>query len=254
MKELEGRVALVTGAGRGVGLGIAQELAEAGAAIVVNDLHADRAEAGAAEVRAIGARAAAVAFDITDIDAVRRGVDQAAAELGSIDILVNNAGLPDSGFEMGSFRESDPSVWHLWIDLNLYGSLNMIWAVLGSMVDRKWGRIIQISSGVGSRGILGGNSIYGGSKAGIEGALRHIAIEEARNGVSVNSIAPGLMQNAAYRQDPNDTRPGTLGAVPMGKLCDPRWVGACAVWLSSEKGGFVTGQTIHVNGGTIHGR
>jgi NAD(P)-dependent dehydrogenase (short-subunit alcohol dehydrogenase family) len=236
MKALEGRVALVTGSGRGVGLGIAKELAEAGAAIVVNDLHAERAEAGAAEVRALGARAAAVAFDITDLNAVRQGVDRAVAELGPVDILVNNAGLPDSGFEMGSFRESDPSVWHLWIDLNMYGSLNMIWAVLGSMVDRKWGRI------------------YGGSKAGIEGALRHIAIEEARNGVSVNSIAPGLMENAAYRQDPNDTRPGTLGAVPMGKLCDPRWVGACAVWLCSEKGGFVTGQTIHVNGGTIHGR
>ncbi len=167
---------------------------------------------------------------------------------------MNNAGLPDSGYEMGSFRESDPGVWHLWIDLNIYGSLNMIWAVLPGMVERHWGRIIQISSGVGSRGILGGNSIYGGSKAGIEGALRHIAIEEARSGVSVNSIAPGLMQNAAYRQDPNDTRPGTLGAVPMGMLCDPRWVGACAVWLCSDKGGFVTGQTIHVNGGTIQGR
>src|SRR5260370_16301609 len=97
----------------------------------------------------------------------------------------------------------------------------MGWTLLPRLVQRKWGRIIQISSGVGSRGILGGNSIYGGSKAGIEGALRHIAIEEARNGVSVNSIAPGLMENAAYRQDPTDTRPGPLGAVPLGKLSDP---------------------------------
>jgi 3-oxoacyl-[acyl-carrier protein] reductase len=254
MRPLEGKVALVTGAGRGVGLGIAQELADAGADLVINDLHADRAESGAAEIRALGVRAVPVAFDITDLDSVRAGVEQAEAALGQVDILVNNAGLPDGGVEMGDFKDSDPGIWHLWIDLNLYGSLNMVWTVLPGMVKRRWGRIVQISSGVGSRGILGGNSIYGGSKAGIEGALRHIAIEEAKNGVSINSIAPGLMTNAAYRQDPNDTRPGTLGSVPMGKLCEPRWVGACAVWLCSEAGGFVTGQTIHVNGGTIHGR
>ncbi len=254
MKPIEGRVALVTGSGRGVGLGIAQELADAGATLVINDLHQDRAESGAAEIRSMGARAEAVAFDITDLAAVRRGVDEAEAKAGPIDILVNNAGLPDGGIEMGDFKDSDPSIWHLWIDLNMYGSLNMVWTVLPGMVKRKWGRIIQISSGVAARGILGGNSIYGGSKAGIDGALRHIAIEEAKNGVSINSIAPGLMTNAAYRQDPNDVRPGTLGGVPMGKLCEPRWVGACAVWLCSEPGGFVTGQTIHVNGGTVQGR
>jgi NAD(P)-dependent dehydrogenase (short-subunit alcohol dehydrogenase family) len=254
VKPLEGRVALVTGAGRGVGLGIAHELAEAGASLAINDLHAQRAAAGAEEIRSVGAKAASVAFDITDLNAVRKGVEEAEALLGPVDILINNAGLPDGGVEMGDFKDSDPSIWHLWIDLNIYGSLNMVWTVLPRMVKRRWGRIVQISSGVAARGILGGNSIYGGSKAGIDGALRHIAIEEARNGVTVNSIAPGLMTNAANRQDPNDTRPGTLGAVPMGKLCEPRWIGACAVWLCSESGGFVTGQTIHVNGGTIQGR
>jgi NAD(P)-dependent dehydrogenase (short-subunit alcohol dehydrogenase family) len=251
--DLAGRVALVTGAGRGVGFGIVEELVEAGASVALNDLHRDRALEAARQVDPGGRQVVPVAFDLTDLAAVQDGVVRAERELGRVDILVNNAGLPE-GIDMGRFMESDPSIWHHWIDLNFYGSLYATYAVLPGMVRRHWGRIMQISSGVASRGILGGNSIYGGSKAAIEGALRHIAIEEARNGVSVNSIAPGLMTNTAGRQDPADTRPGTLGAVPMGMLCEPRWIGACVVWLSSEKAGFVTGQTIHVNGGTIQGR
>src|SRR5260370_28636239 len=146
MNTLEGKVALVTGSGRGVGLGIAQELADAGADLVINDLHAERAESGAAEIRGQGVRAVAAAFDITDLDSVRAGVDQAEKALGPIDILVNNAGLPDGGIEMGDFKDSDPAIWHLWIDLNLYGSLNMVWTLLAAMVQRKSGRVIHISS------------------------------------------------------------------------------------------------------------
>src|SRR5690349_13089425 len=116
MQPLDGRVALITGAGRGVGLGIAQELSEAGASVVINDLHPDRAEEGAAEIRAAGGRVTAAAFDISNLAGARAGVAAAEAQAGPIDILVNNAGLPDGAIEMGDFRDSDPSIWHHWID------------------------------------------------------------------------------------------------------------------------------------------
>lgn len=253
----EGRVALVTGAGRSVGLGIAEALAGAGAAVAVNDLHDDRAEQAATRIRERGGRALAVPFDVSDLTAVRAAVARIESELGPVDVLVNNAGIVDGGTRLGRFRDSDPALWHLWIDLNLYGSLNTIHTVLPGMVGRGRGRIIQISSGSGSRGIPSGVALYGAGKAGIEGALRHIAIEEAKTGVTVNAIALGLMANTADRQrvvNPGQYAQGTLAAVPLGRLGEPAEVGACVLWLASDLAAFVTGQTVHVNGGSVHGR
>jgi NAD(P)-dependent dehydrogenase (short-subunit alcohol dehydrogenase family) len=254
---LDGKVAVVTGAGRSVGLGIAQELAEAGASVAVNDLHPDRAKEAVGEVRSAGGKVIAAPFDVSKLDDVRAALAKIEKELGPVDIVVNNAGIPEEAGALGRFKDSDPAIWHKWIDLNLFGSLYMIRTVLPGMVERGWGRIIQISSGSGSRGIPAGVSLYGAGKAGIEGALRHIAIEEAKSGVTFNSIALGLMANTAGNTQitaPGVAAPGTLAAVPMGRLGDPREIGACAVWLASDKAGFVTGQTIHVNGGTYQGR
>jgi NAD(P)-dependent dehydrogenase (short-subunit alcohol dehydrogenase family) len=258
MFDLDGRVAIVTGAGQSVGRGIAEALAAAGAMVAVNDLHPDRAELVADEIEASGARAVAAPFDVTRLDDVRDGIARVERECGRIDILVNNAGRVDDGkMRLGRFRDSDPARWHLWVDLNIYGSLYMIHSVLPGMIGRGFGRVIQISSGSGSRGIPSGVTLYGAGKAGIEGALRHIAIEEAQSGVTFNAIALGLMANTAERWDtssPAAAQPGTLAAVPIGRLGEPREVGACVVWLASDLAGFTTGQVIHLNGGTVQGR
>jgi NAD(P)-dependent dehydrogenase (short-subunit alcohol dehydrogenase family) len=258
MFDLDGRVAIVTGAGQSVGRGIAEALAAAGAVVAVNDLHAERAEEVAAQINAGGGRAVALPFDVTQLQEVREAVADVQRQFERIDILVNNAGRVDDGkTRLGRFKDSDPTRWHLWIDLNIYGSLYMIHSVLPGMIERGFGRIIQISSGSGSRGIPSGVALYGAGKAGIEGALRHIAIEEAQSGVTFNAIALGLMANTAGRWDknsPGEAPPGTLAAVPMGRLGEPREIGACAVWLASDLAGFTTGQVIHLNGGTHQGR
>src|SRR5580698_11438740 len=126
MFDLDGRVAIVTGAGQSVGRGIAEALAAAGASVAVNDLHSDRAEEVAADINANGGHALAVPFDVTRLEEVREGVARAERQLGPVDVVVNNAGRVDDGkTRLGRFKDSDPASWHLWIDLNIYGSLYM---------------------------------------------------------------------------------------------------------------------------------
>jgi NAD(P)-dependent dehydrogenase (short-subunit alcohol dehydrogenase family) len=253
MGQLDGKIALVSGAGRSVGLGIAQELAEAGASVAVNDRHPERAQAALKEINPAGGRVIAAPFDVTDLEAVRAGVALIERQLGPIDILVNNAGIPEGAGMTGKFVDSDPSKWHLNLDLNLYGSMYCIRTAMPGMARRGWGRIIQISSGAGSRGVPN-VSIYSAAKAGIEGLLRSVAIEMADTGVTLNAIALGLMANTGERMGNSPELQRIFSTIPMGRLGQPREIGACAVWLASEKAGYVTGQTIHINGGSVHGR
>jgi NAD(P)-dependent dehydrogenase (short-subunit alcohol dehydrogenase family) len=253
MGQLDGKIALVTGAGRSVGLGIAQELAEAGASVAVNDLHRERAEAALDQISPAAGRLMAAPFDVANLEAVRAGIAGIEKELGPIDILVNNAGIPEGIGATGPFVDSDPSQWHFNLDLNLYGSMYCIRTVLPGMAKRKWGRIIQISSGAGSRGVPN-VSIYSAAKAGIEGLLRSVAIEMAQSGVTLNAIALGLMANTAERMGDSAYLQRIFSTIPMGRLGNPREIGAAVVWLASEKAGYVTGQTVHVNGGSVHGR
>jgi NAD(P)-dependent dehydrogenase (short-subunit alcohol dehydrogenase family) len=253
MGQLDGRIALVTGAGRSVGLGVAQELAEAGASVAVNDLHRERAQAALTQLNAAGGRVIAAPFDVANLEAVRAGIARIEQDLGPIDILVNNAGIPEGIGATGPFVDSDPAQWHFNIDLNLYGSMYCIRTVLPGMAQRKWGRIIQISSGAGSRGVPH-VSIYSAAKAGIEGLLRSVAIEMAQSGVTLNAIALGLMANTGERMGDSAYLQRIFASIPMGRLGQPREIGACAVWLASEKAGYLTGQTIHINGGSVHGR
>jgi NAD(P)-dependent dehydrogenase (short-subunit alcohol dehydrogenase family) len=252
---LTGKVALVTGAGPGNGRGIAVALARAGARVAVSDLRAERAEAGRQAVADVGTEAMAVSFDVTDLEAVRDGVSSVERRLGAVDILVNNAGTVDpeggrTGGQMGKFLDADPAVWRRWIDLNIYGSLNCIHAVLAGMVARRWGRVIQISSSSAARGHAFGHSTYGAGKAGIEAAVRHIAMEVASEGVTLNSLAlgpiVGNIDTAAIQS--------FVASIPVGRPGRPDEVGAAVVWLASENGGWVTAQTIHMNGGMYQGR
>ncbi|MDX6214609.1 MAG: hypothetical protein QOG99_193 [Frankiales bacterium] len=249
---LDGRVALITGAGRGIGAGIARSLALAGAQVVINDLHRDRAEATVSTIEAAGGKAIARAFDVTDYEAVREAVAATEAELGPVDVLVNNAGIPES-MAAERFLDTSPASWAPYLQLNLIGSMNCIHNMLPGMVARKAGRIVQISSGAATIGQRTGVSLYGASKAGGEALIRHVAAEVATDGVTANALALGIMENTLDKIDPAILNP-ILRSVPVGRLGRADEAGAAVVWLCSDLAGYVTGQVIHLSGGVINGR
>lgn len=244
MFDLRGRRALVTGAGQNVGAGIARALAEAGAVVAVNDLRPERAEAVAAEIDAAHpGRAVAAPFDVTDLDAVTAAV----GAVGPIDVLVNNAGLAGAdAMSVSPFRDLDPATWDAYLRANIVGVMNCCEAVIDGMCDAGWGRIVTISSGAGTGGTRMGVSPYAAGKGGGIAFTRTLALEVARSGVTANSLALGLMATG----DPaTDERLGRT--VPVGRLGTPAEIGAACVWLASDEAGWVTGQTIEVNGGAI---
>jgi len=246
MFDLTKRVALVTGAGRGVGVGIAHALAAQGARVAVNDLHADRAERTATAIRERGGSAYAFAFDVTDAGAVTAGVARVRAEVGSIDILVNNAGVPE-GMAVGQFRDLGAAEWRRYIDLNLYGVLHCTKAVIDQMCERRFGRVITISSVAGQSGIGLGISLYGAGKGGAISFMRHLAIEVAATGVTVNTLALGLLTNVGV--GPQTAQLARM--IPVGRVGTPEDVGAAVVYLASDEASWMTGQTIGLNGGSL---
>jgi 3-oxoacyl-[acyl-carrier protein] reductase len=243
MFDLTGRVALVTGAGQGVGDGIASALAAQGATVVVNDIVAARATAVAETLTGQGLAARASAFDVTDLDAVKAAV----ADLGPVDILVNNAGNGGAErMQVGSFRELDPAAWEGPIRVNLYGVLHCCKALIDGMCERGWGRIITISSGAGTTGVGIGVSPYSAGKGGGIAFTRTLAVEVARLGVTANCVAIGLMGT------PDPDRTARLArSIPVGRTGTPDDVAAACVWLASDEAAWVTGQTIQVNGGAV---
>ena len=246
--DLTGRTALVTGAGRGVGAGVARSLALAGATVVVNDLHADRAEQVADSLPG----AQALAFDVTDRAVVRRSVDAVVRDLGRLDILVHNAGVLDRGGRPARVVDLSPEVWQLQLDLNLTALQQLAQAVLPHQLDHGWGRIIQISSGAAARGLSIGVAAYGAAKAGGESLIRHLAVEYGAQNVTANALSLGMMEGLARVDEPAVQR--MIRQIPTRRLGRPAEVGAAAVWLASEAGGLVNGQVIHLNGGMIFGR
>lgn len=249
--DLGTRTAIVTGAGRSVGQGIAVALAAAGARVVVNDLHADRAAATVGLITGAGGSAVAAVFDVTDAEAVAAGVEAGVAELGPIDVLVHNAGIAEAGMQ-AMFATSTPDDWRPTIDVNLFGALTMARAVLPGMVERGFGRIIQISSGASSQGLNIGVSAYGAAKAAAESLMRHIAVENGAHGVTANSLALGLMDNVAAGN--SDALSRMARSIPVGRLGSPADVGAACVFLASDEAAWLTGQVVHLNGGTVFGR
>lgn len=242
MFDLSGRRALITGAGQNVGAGIARALAAQGAHVAINDLVAERAEAVAAEIDAAHpGRATAAPFDVTDLDAVLGAV----ARTGPIDIAVSNAGTPRHD-RIAPFHDLGPADWDAMIRLNVYGLLHLTHAVLGPMRERGWGRIITIASGAGTAGTRIGVSPYATAKGGAIAFTRTIALEEARAGITANSLALGMMATGDAALDADLGRP-----IPVGRVGTPGDVGAACVWLASDEAAWVTGQTIEVNGGAI---
>ena len=248
MFDLTGRVAVVTGAGQGVGAGIARALAAQGAAVAVNDVRRERADAVAEELRAVGARAVAAPFDVTAYDSVRAGIAAVEAELGPVDVLVNNAGNGGQhGMRPAQFRGSDPASWQGPIDVNLYGVMNCCHVVIDGMCERGFGRIVTIASGAGMVGLRIGVSPYAAGKGGAIAFMRHLAVENARKGVTANTLALGLMTG----NEDGEVTKALAAQVPVGRLGRPDDIGPFCVYLASDEAAWFTGQTVHVNGGSV---
>jgi NAD(P)-dependent dehydrogenase (short-subunit alcohol dehydrogenase family) len=246
MFDLSGKVALVTGSGQSVGAGIARTLAAQGATVAVNDIVEDRAAATAAAITDAGGSSSPFAFDVTELAAVDAGVAEIERALGPVDILVNNAGNAGApGMVVSQFRDMDPADWERFVAVNLYGVLNCSRAVIDGMCERGWGRVITISSGAGVIGMRMGISIYAAAKSGSIGFMRHLAMEVAREGVTVNTLALGLMGVQELTELTRDT----ARQIPVGRLGSPEDVGAACAYLASDEAAWMTGQTINLNGG-----
>jgi NAD(P)-dependent dehydrogenase (short-subunit alcohol dehydrogenase family) len=244
--DLTGRVALVTGSGQSVGAGIARTLAAQGATVAVNDIVAGRAGDTAGAIEAAGGYAYPIAFDVTNLAEVQANVAEIEAAVGPVDILVNNAGNAGApGMVVSQFREMDPAVWDRFVAVNLYGVLNCSRAVIDGMCERGWGRVITISSGAGVVGMRMGISIYAAAKSGGIGFMRHLAMEVARQGVTANTLALGLMGVQELTELTRDT----ARQIPVGRLGSPEDVSAACVYLASDEAAWMTGQTINLNGG-----
>ena len=243
MFELSGRTALVTGAGKNIGAGIARGLAAQGAHVVVNDYFADRAQATADEILATGGSAVPSVFDVTDLDAVT----EAVTGIGTVDILVNNAGLAGpTDMKAEQFRDMDPADWRAPVDVNLYGVMNCCHAVIDGMCERGWGRIITISSAAGTHGVHIGVAPYSAGKGGGLAFTRTLALEVARFGVTANTLALGLFERKNREITEHFAR-----AVPVGRTGRPEDVAAACIWLASDEAEWVTAQTIGINGGSL---
>lgn len=242
-QPLAGRVALVTGAGRGIGGAIADELARRGASVVVNDIDAGLATARA---EALGSVAIAAQGDASLASEVRRVVDAGIAAFGRIDILVNNAGQ-DRAVSILDLEEDE---WDRFMAVNLKSAFLFSKAVLPGMIERNHGRIVCMASIVAHQGAMNGGIHYATTKAGMLGFARTLARQMARTGVTVNAIAPGVVDTDLIRTHMKpEMREKVMQAIPLGRLAEPAEIGRAVAFLVSDDAAYVTGATLDVNGG-----
>ena len=240
---LAGRVALITGAGSGIGEATARRFAAEGAIVVVNDVEVERARAVASAIQKDGGQALAVAANVTRRDEVEQLVARAVGEFGRLDVLINNAGINRDAMSHKMTEEQ----WDQVLAVNLKGTFLCAQAALPKMRERSWGRVVNTSS-VGSLGNIC-QANYSASKAGVIGLTRTLALEYAKYGVTVNCIAPGAVMTPMLAGVPDPIKEKITAQIPMGRIADPAEIAAVHAFLASEDAGYITGQVIFVDGG-----
>ncbi len=245
MKRMNGNTAVVTGAGGGIGRAICLRLAAEGARVAVTDLSLERASAVAAEIQAAGGDASGHALDVTRSEEVRKAFHDIVANMGPIDILVNNAGGSAALLgKLSRFKDAAPETWAWVIDLNLHGTMRCIQAVLGQMVERRRGRIVNIASIAAEVGLVD-RVDYSAAKGGVVALTRALAMEVGGDGVNVNSVSPGLISRVS-ETGPSD---GTY----LGRNGGPAEVAALVAFLASPEAAYITGANYTIDGGRTLG-
>src|SRR5579863_7298534 len=241
---MHNRVALVTGASRGIGKACAIALAEAGARVALGSRHTGKLEEVAAGIRSNGREAYVVELDMEFDDSIKTAFALTAKEFGPIGILVNNAGITRDGLALRMKKDD----WNAVLETNLTGSFRAIQQVLLGMMRDRWGRVINITSVVGQAGNAG-QANYAASKAGLIGLTKSLAQEMASRNVTVNAIAPGFIDTDMTASLAPEWKEKLLAAIPLGRLGKPEDVAAAVRFLASEEASYITGHVLNVNGG-----
>lgn len=240
-----GKTAVITGAARGIGKEIAVQLAEEGAAVVLVDIrHADEI---ARKLQDSGAKALALHIDITDYDAVRHAVDEIVAWNNGIDILVNNAGI----IARGNITELTVETWLKVMDVNLNGTFYLCKTILPFMIEKRYGRIVNVTSIAAKTGDITAAAAYGTSKGAVNTLTRSLARQMAEFGITVNAVAPHAIETDMSAEWPLEKRKAVIDSIPLKRMGTCRDVSEAVLYLASDAASFVTGETINVNGGYL---
>jgi 3-oxoacyl-[acyl-carrier protein] reductase len=238
------RVAMVTGASRGIGRACALELARAGVKVALAARQVEKLEAVAGEIRAAGGEAFVVAIDLGEHASIKEATGKVAKEFGRIDILVNNAGVTKDGLAL----RMKPDDWNMVLQTNLTGAFYCIQQVISPMMRERWGRIVNISSVVGEAGNAG-QANYVASKAGLIGLTKSLAQELGSRNITVNAVAPGFIETDMTHVLKEEQKVRITQGIPLGRIGRPEEVAAAVRFLCGEEAGYITGNVIDVNGG-----
>jgi 3-oxoacyl-[acyl-carrier protein] reductase len=244
MGRFDGRVALVTGASRGIGEATAKRLAAEGAAVLAAARSADALERVVSEIAAAGGRASALPLDLSDPSSLESGVRTALAAHGEIHVLVNNAGITDDNLILRMSREA----WDRVLSTNLTGVFLLTQAVVKGMVRKRYGRIVNVTSVVGIMGNAG-QANYAASKAGLIGLTKSVARELASRNITCNAVAPGFVATAMTEKMTDEARAKLAEQIPLERLGTPEDVAAAVAFLASEEASYITGAVLNVSGG-----
>ncbi|WP_231187685.1 glucose 1-dehydrogenase [Haladaptatus sp. DYF46] len=247
--DLSGRTALVTGAGRGNGRAIAHELSDLGANVIVNDLEESSAKTVAEELREDG-DAIGIAADVSDEDEVQSLVNEGTAAMGDVDILVNNAGVGNAGPFLASEEETIRSRFELNLNVHLWGSINCILATVDGMVDRGYGKIVNITS-IHTKNGVGMSPEYDVGKFSLLGLTKSLALEFGREGVRVNAVAPGWTNTRMVDDFSEKTHQQIRSNNPLGKYAEPGDIANAVAFLASPASDYVNGHELRVDGGQV---